>query len=352
MSTTNESGVNLVPIPTAEDLCFQILEALGVPGRDAGIVTNSLITADARGVSSHGISRLPVYAQRLQAGLINPTPDIKVIRDSPSAVLLDGANGFGHVVGARAMSTCLAKAGATGAAVAGVRQSTHFGTAGFFAQMATEEDMIGIVGSNGAPRMAAWGGRTSLLGTNPLAIAAPTGGSDPLLLDMATSAVALGKVILAAKRGEPIPTGWAMDIEGRPTTEAQAALDGLMLPLGGPKGSGLALMLDVLGGVLTGACFGMGIGSMYRDWDRSEGLGHVFIAIDIGRFLPIEEFKQRIDDLCAQVMGSDLAQGFDSIYLPGELEFLKERDHRTRGIQVDPGVWAEITALAGELGVS
>lgn len=349
MGTTDEKGMQILPVPQVEEICARILEKLGVPEGDAETVTRSLVRADLQGIFSHGISRLPTYARKLRAGLTSAKPDMAVIHETPATILLDGKDGLGIVVGTQAMKLCIAKARRSGAAVAGVRNGTHFGTAGFFALMAAEVDMIGLVSSNGAPRMAPWGGKSSVLGTNPLAIASPTGGKYPLLLDMATSAAALGKVIMMSKRGEEIPEGWATDKDGYPTRDPQVAMQGLMLPVGGPKGYGMALMLDVLCGVLMGACFGKDVGSLVRDWNRTEGLGFFFFVINIASFLPIDQFKDRIDELCEQLKHSELAPGSTAIYLPGEIEFEAEERNRQRGVSVEPKVWDEIQALASEL---
>jgi LDH2 family malate/lactate/ureidoglycolate dehydrogenase len=354
MDTMDDKEAGRVSREDAERVCIHILEKLGVPSEDAEVIARRLVIADMRGVSSHGVSRLPIYARRLGAGLIEPRPNIKVIRDSPAVVLLDGGNGFGHVVGTRAMEMAIERARVAGIGAVGVRRSTHFGIAGSFALIPARESMIGFVGSNGASRMAAWGGKTALLGTNPLAVAVPTGEDYryPLLLDMATSAAAVGKVVMATKSGERIPSGWATYQHGHPTRDPAEALEGLMLPVGGPKGYGLALMLDVLCGVLTGAAFGTNVGSMYRDWDRPENVGHFFIAIDVASFMSAEDFEKRIDRLCAEVKASELAPGFDAIYLPGEIEFQREQHHREAGISVAAPVWGEIREVADELNVS
>ena len=239
-------GLSRTSTVTAEELiatCQRILEAVGTPLDPAAIVGRSLTAAELRGVSSHGVSRLPAYLRRVRAGLIKPAAEPEIVAETPASVTIDGGAGFGHAVGWHGMGLAMARAATEGIGAAAVRNSTHFGIAGFFAERAAAEGMVGIATSNGAALMAPPGTRTRVLGTNPIAIAIPARDGKPIILDMATSSAALGKILLARDAGTPIPGDWALDLDGSPTTDPAVAASGLLTPLGGHKGFGLALAL-------------------------------------------------------------------------------------------------------------
>jgi len=330
--------------------CRRILEAVGTPAETAEIVARSLTAADLRGVSSHGVSRLPAYLRRVQAGLIKPAAEPQVVAQTPATVTLDAGAGFGHAVGWHAMGLAMELAATQGVGVAAVRNSTHFGIAGFFAERAAAGGMVGIATSNGAALMAPPGTRTRVLGTNPLAIAIPSADDQPVVLDMATSTAALGKILLARNAGSPIPDGWALDLEGTPTTDAAIAAAGLLTPLGGHKGFGLALGLEVLSAGLSGAAAGPNAGSMYRTWDRPENLGHWFLAVDPGAFAGLDPFLTTVAELAAAVHGAEAVAGGQPALLAGEIERRREAQARQEGLPVTRVMAAsleEAATLAG-----
>jgi LDH2 family malate/lactate/ureidoglycolate dehydrogenase len=273
--------------------CEEVLVAAGVPEKDALIVAASLVDADLAGMKSHGVTRLNDYLLRMEQGLMTPTTKLDVVRETPSTALLDANDGWGQVASDRAVELVVEKAREVGSAWVGVRNSNHNGTAAYWTMMIAREGMVGICSMNTSPVMAAHGSKRPTLGTNPLSIAVPSSSGRPVVLDMATSNQARGKIILAAKNNDPIPEGWAITSEGLPTTDAKEALKGSVLPLGGPKGSGLAIMLDILTGVLTGAEFGAKMPRMYDD-PQPQRVGHMFSAISVEAFMPMTEFLSRM----------------------------------------------------------
>jgi LDH2 family malate/lactate/ureidoglycolate dehydrogenase len=329
---------------SADDLvavCSRILEAAGTPPDRATVVGRSLASAELRGLASHGVSRLPAYIRRVQAGLIQPAAELAVVSETAATVTLDAGAGFGHAAGWHAMGLAMEKAMSQGIGTAAVRNGTHFGIAGFFAERAASADMIGVATSNGAALMAPPGTRTRVLGTNPLAIAFPSP-VEPILLDMATSTAALGKILLARDTGTSIPADWALDLEGSPTTDPAIAASGLLTPLGGHKGFGLAFALEVLSAGLSGAAAGPAAGSMYRTWDRPENLGHWFLAVDPRAFAGMETFLATVGGLAAAIHSAEPLPQREGALLPGEVERLREAEARREGIVVTP-------AMAGSL---
>ncbi len=333
------------------DFCSGILEQLGVPHGDADIVADSLVEADLRGLESHGVMRMGIYVERLELGLANATPKVAVLEETPASVLLDGDHGLGAVVGVQAMDLCLRKAETAGVAMAGVRNSTHFGAAAYYAMQALPRNMIGIAVTNAPATMPPWGGRRPYLGTNPVAVAVPAGQELPVVLDMATSVVARGKIILAEKLGQSIPLGWAVDPAGKPTTDACRALEGAVLPVGGPKGYGISLIVDVLAGVLMGAPFGPHIGNLYGNRTEPQRLGHAFGVINVAAFAGVERFKAEMDQLIHEVKIQPRAEGVERIYLPGEIEFEAARERGQRGIPLPEEVWQMLVDLGRKWGV-
>lgn len=338
----------------AEDLIrftVEALRALNVPDEDARIVAECLVEADLKGVSSHGIVRLPVYARRLMAGLIDPQPGIRVVAGNGGPLrVVDGGNGLGPVVGSYGMQQAIEAARKFGVGVVFVRNSNHFGAAGYYVERAVNRGFIGIASSNAPPNMAPWGGKERFLGTNPLAVGVPSRRWRPLLLDMATSVVARGKIILAAHKGESIPLGWAIDPDGNPTTDPKAALLGAVLPFGGPKGSAMALLVDVFSGVLSGANYGRYLRTLEDTADR-QNLGHFFLAIDPAWLMPIDEFYERIDDLIGQLKATPPAPGFEKVLAPGEIEYANLERARTTGVELEDEVLEQLQALSDQLGV-
>jgi LDH2 family malate/lactate/ureidoglycolate dehydrogenase len=330
----------------------KVLQNVGLPIEDTQTVASNLIGANLRGVDSHGVTRLSIYVKRLKLGAINPTPNIRVVEESDSTLLIDGDNGMGQVVGKKAMQLAVEKARKNGAVYVGVKRSNHFGTGAYFVQQGVKEDMITFAMSNAPSTMAPWGGIKPYIGTNPYAFGIPAGKHDPIILDMATSVVARGKIITAAKEGKSIPEGWAIDANGVPTTDAQAALDGSVLPFGGPKGYALSLMIDIMSGVLTGAGFGPHINNIYGDYDKNQNVGHFFQLIDPTRFMPVENFKDRVDQMIDEIKSSPKAAGVNEIFLPGEIELGIEKKRFAEGITLSDEVYEDIKQVGVECGIN
>jgi len=328
----------------AHDLSSLLLRRHGVPAADAALVADSLVDADLRGVSTHGILRLPGYLDRIRRGVVSADPHLQVDRVAAAVARLDGGNGLGAVVGHRAMEEAISLARGAGLGLTLVRRSSHFGTAAQYARQAAAHGMASITITNASRALPAWGGRTPLLGTSPIAIGAPDADGG-LVLDMSPAVAARGKVRAALRRGESLPPGWALDAGGAPTTDPASALAGTMLAMGGPKGSGLALMFDVLAGVLTGAAFGGEVGDQYLDLDRPQDVGHFFLAIDPGAVMPAEVFLARIQELEHRVHASPPAVGVDEVLLPGELE---DRTHAHRSRAGIPFTADELSVLTKE----
>lgn len=323
----------------------------GVPDHEAEIVTNTMIEADARGIHSHGLMRLPIYVQRIQKGLIRSVSNVVVEQDSKATAVLNGSFSAGQVVATKAMDMAMEKAAEYGVGIVTAKNSNHFGIAGHYALMASRKDMIGIVMSNTAPLMPPIGGAEKVLGNNPLAIAAPTLNKHPLLLDMALSNVALGKILFAKTKGISIPEGWGVDKQGNATTDPSEVLNGgFILPMGGPKGFGLALMIEMLTGVLSGGDFSKMIPSMY-DLTQKQSISHFMLAIDVTSFMEAERFKAMTAMLSSYVKDAVRASGVDELYLPGEIEFSMEEKRLQSGIPISENVLDELRQLAEALQV-
>jgi LDH2 family malate/lactate/ureidoglycolate dehydrogenase len=328
-----------------QQFCYQVFNNAGVSKENAETVAESLIQADLRGVDSHGVVRTAIYIERIEKNMMDPFTDPKVESEDFATVLVNGNNNIGAVVGKKAVEIALEKAKERGAAIVGVKGSNHFGTGAYYALKAIEKDMILLVMSNASQTMPPTGGKRPFIGTNPLAIGVPAGNEAPFLLDMATSVVARGKIIVASQKGEEIPLGWAVDKDGIPTTDAEAALDGAVLPVGGPKGYAISMFIDILAGVLTGAGFGKYVNNMYENWEEPQNVGHIFIAIDINRFIPIELFKERMDRYISEIKAEPKADGVDEILIPGELEFRKTLERKQNGIELPAKVVKELDEI-------
>jgi LDH2 family malate/lactate/ureidoglycolate dehydrogenase len=324
----------------------------GVPGRSAALVAESLIQADLRGVDSHGVVRTPIYLKRCEKGMVDPLAKVEVVTEAAGMALIDGRNNFGAVIGTAALDLSIEKAREYGAAVVGVRGSNHFGTGAFYAMRAIEQDMALLVMSNASQTMPPTGGIRPFIGTNPLAVGVPGGKELPYILDMATSVVARGKIIVAAQKGESIPVGWAINKDGNPTTDAEDALEGSVLPLGGAKGYGISMFIDILCGVLTGAGFGKYVNNMYENWEEPQNVGHLFITIDIKRFIPVELFKSRMDQYIREIKQEPKAPGVEEILIPGEIEHRRTLERQRHGIELPLKVAEELEGIGHTYGVS
>jgi LDH2 family malate/lactate/ureidoglycolate dehydrogenase len=326
-----------------------LLVKIGLGQIDAQIVADSLVKANLRGVDSHGVMRLPIYVKRMRMGLIATVPKMELRRTAPSTAILDGGNGPGQVVTLRAIEEAIKIAKETGMGSIAIRNSNHFGAASYFAMRALDDEMIGLALSHAEADVIPFGGRKPCLGTNPLAIAVPAGEELPIVLDMATSIVAMAKVILAAKEGREIPEGWAVDIEGAPTTDPKKVR--AVRPLGGPKGYGLAVIIDILSALLSGSAFGVQINRMYNNFSEPQAIGHFVGALDICKYVPIHEFKANIDRMIREIKSIPPAAGFDGVLLPGELEALTQQKRLREGIPLSREIYTELVELGEEIGV-
>lgn len=335
----------------------KLFAKLGVPEEDAEIVADNLVMADLRGVSSHGVQRTKRYVLGIKKGVVNPKPNIRVLRESPVHALVDGDRGLGQVVGYRAMRLAIDKAKRNYFGIVGVRNSNHYGIAGYYVLMALEEDLIGVSLTNSRPLVAHTGALGKAIGTNPIAIGAPTKTPPPFLLDMATSVAPSGKIEMCRRKGSRIPLGWAIGPNGKPTDDPEVALtDGALLPLGGlgelfggHKGYGLSVAVDILSGVLTGANWGPFVGP--TEGPEPSNVGHFFVAINVEAFMPLEEFKERMDKLVRTLKSAPRHPEFDRIWIPGEKGWLTMRTRMRIGVPLHKTVYAELKALAEELGV-
>jgi ureidoglycolate dehydrogenase (NAD+) len=324
----------------------RILAGWGYGRDDAEYLAGTLVDANARGVDSHGVLRLPAYERRIAERLVDPIAQ-PIVSVHQSIVTVDANGAAGQFAARSAADAALAVSRNTGVAVATVTGSTHFGMAGFYARWLADRGAIGIVVSNSEPIVVPFGGKRALLGTNPFAFAAPTFGA-PISLDMATSTAAMGKIFLAQASGASIPSNWGVDKDGNPTTDPSAV--SALLPMGGPKGYGLGFLVEVLGGVLTGSAISHGIGDMYNDFSRTQNVGHWVLAIDIEHFMPLDHFKNRIQSLVDLAHATEPADGFDRVQVPGEPEERINRERRTAGIPIPPSTVDELRQLGDRFG--
>jgi LDH2 family malate/lactate/ureidoglycolate dehydrogenase len=329
----------------------RILERLNVPAEDAREVSGCLTKADLRGVDSHGMVRLPVYARRLQAGVVKPRPAIEVVASRTAAALVDGDNGLGPVVASRAMEAALGLARDNGTGFVGVRNSNHFGPAAYYVEKAVHQGCIGLAISNAPPNMAPYGGRSRFLGTNPVAVGVPAGKEQPLIFDASTSVVARGKIIVAAHSKKTIPEGWAIGPDGYPTTDPEQGLAGAVLPFGGAKGSAISFIIDILCGVLTGSAFALHLNTL-ENLTAVQNVGHVLAAVRTDLFLPHDEFRARMDVILGMLKASPPAPGgHERVLAPGEIERAQESRNLKEGIPLAGAIAAQLASLGEELDV-
>lgn len=331
----------------------KLLEKTGLGTEEAACLAQSLVLADQRGVSSHGLMRLRTYAERVRRGVVLGGVAPRVVRDSTAFLGIDGGNGNGMWVAQQVMDLCIDRARTNGACFATVGNGNHFGIAASFTERAASAGMIGLALSNASPTMVPTGGRKPLLGANPLSIAVPAGKRPPLILDMATSTVAQGKIILAAKEGKKvIPSDWAVDLEGNPTTDPEAALKGAMLPFGGAKGYGLALIIDILCATLSGALTSAHVNSFWKDFENPQNIGFFLGAWNISSVMPMEMFDQRMTALLDEMKACPPAPGHTEVFYPGEIEHRREQASLRDGIGLGPAVIDDLSKLGAEYGVS
>lgn len=323
-----------------------VLRSEGVPGPDAELLADTLVMAELWGHASHGMLRLPWYVARLRSGATQRVTRVTTARDTGALLLLDGGNGIGQVVTASAVAQGVERAKAHAVSAIGIRNSGHFGTAAYFTRQAAERGCVAILCTNASPAMAPWGGKRKSIGTNPWSIAAPAGRRGVVVMDLANTAVARGKIYLAAERGTPIPPDWAADAEGNPTTDPRAAIEGPLLPMAGPKGYVISFMFDILAGVLTGSAFGDQVAGPYEPAQTS-GAGHLLLTIDVAAMTDPAEYDARIEALIEATKSGPKAAWADEILVPGELED-RAAQLNAEGIDLTETTWQSLKALAAE----
>jgi L-2-hydroxycarboxylate dehydrogenase (NAD+) len=343
-----------VPATAIAGFIRDALAKMGLPAADAAKVAELMTEADLTGADAHGVFRLPQYVRRLRAGGVNPRPAITVRKTAPATALIDGDNGMGHLVMAQAAATAVELARACGIAWVGARRSNHAGAAGVYAAMLLPRDMVGIYSVvASANHMAAWGGAETLLGTNPLAVAIPAGEEAPVVLDIATTVASYGTVKNYRLQGKQMPQGWMVsNRDGGPITDPERSAEGLLLPIGGYKGSGLALVLGLLAGTLNGASFGRDVVDFNADEKSAGDTGHFIIALDIARFLPLASFAAEVDRHLRDLRGSAKLPGFDAIRLPGEERRRRRADRVANGVPMAGELIMQLDRLAAELGLA
>ncbi|GLR52847.1 Ldh family oxidoreductase [Shinella yambaruensis] len=339
----------------AEDLiryAKALFLSVGMSEADAALIAGDLVKANLRGVDSHGVSRIPMYLERLKRGLVNPRPDVTVTKAAGAVAAVDGDNGMGFIASNIAMNAACDIAGEMGIGLAGVRRSTHFGMGACYALRAIERGFISMIFTNSSPAIPMWGGRTTFLGASPIAAGIPGGKHPPYVMDMAMTVIARGKIRLAAMKGDPIAEGLALDVEGNPTTDAAKAFEGVCLPFGGVKGSVLATLMDLMSGVLTGANFGGDVKSLYFDHSEPQNVGHLFFAIKPDLFLSLDDFGARMDEFYERIKVLPRAAGVEEIMMPGEPEQRREDERRRTGIPVTGNVVADLAAEGAVAGIA
>ncbi|MGI9478402.1 MAG: Ldh family oxidoreductase [Hyphomicrobiaceae bacterium] len=328
----------------------QLFGACGMSDKDAATLARSLVHADLRGIHSHGVLRVPDYVAKMTREGVNPTGRPKVISDRGGAIVVDGDNAMGQIAGQFAMQLAIDRARSVNIAFAAVRGSNHCGALDWYTMQALDHDMIGIAGSNALPTMAPWGGVDKIVGLNPVSVAFPSGATRPFVIDVALGATAHGKIRVYAQKGHAIPDGWAFDAAGQPTTDAEAALDGLIQPIGGHKGIGLAMVVGILSSVLSGAGYGTESGNMV-DGATAGADGQFYMAINVAGFREIGDFKAHMDRIAMQYLESRRATEEAPLYLPGGIEAEITERHRRDGIPLNDETIALIAAAGRQLDV-
>ena len=346
---TNDQPVHINP-EKLRRLIARIYQAQGLAERDAACLADTLVLADMWGHSSHGVMRTFWYADRMTSGAINLAATRETLLDTGPLLHIDGQNGIGQVITQQATDLVRDRAKQFGIAAIAIRNSGHFGTAMYFTRQLAEAGCVGFLATNASPAMPPTGGTEKLIGNNPQSWAAPSGMDAPFVLDIAHTAVARGKIFLAREKGEPIPIGWAMDADGRPTDDPVRAIEGSLLPAAGHKGFGLSAMMDVLSGILPAGGFGTGVTGPYVT-ERPSRAGHFIMAVDIAKLRPIAEFKADMKSMITGWHTSAKAPASDGIYYPGEMEHAAEQHARQSGIELPDKVAGDLLMRAGQIGI-
>ncbi len=327
------------------------ISAPGMNNKDAGIADRSLVEADMRGISSHGVTRLPTYSKRLSTKVIDPQSSIQIQTETSSTLHVNGRNGMGSVVGTEVMNLCMKKADDAGSCFAAVNNGNHFGIGSFFALPAAKKGYIALAMSNAPASVVPFGGAEKKIGTDPLSIAVPAGDGMPFVVDMATSVVAQGKIIQAGKEGEAVPSGWEVDKDGNDTTDPEAALSGAMLPFGGPKGYAIGLLVQILCSAVAGGNLDNAIPSFWNNFDDPQNLGHFFGVIKIDSLVAFDTFNGRMDVVKQHIKSTKPAKGYSEVFLPGEIEYNRENKSLADGVELSETIMNDIVLCGKENGV-
>jgi LDH2 family malate/lactate/ureidoglycolate dehydrogenase len=327
-----------------------VLRAMGVGADEAKTVADNLVMAERRGIATHGVNFLLPLADRIARGLVVVPTKVTTISDADAITHLDGGNGLGQTAATRGMRSAIDKARRFGVGLTLVRNTNHIGLLAWYTLMAADEGLVGFSACNGAASMAPWGGAEAFFGTNPFSVAVPGGEGTPIVLDMSTSIAARGKIRRAERLKERIPLGWALDPAGSPTDDPQAAMKGTLLPIGGPKGSGMALFIDLVSGLLSGSSYSRGVKTFHQP-EGPTGVGVTLLAIDIARFMPLDTFRSLLAEYGSSIRGSKKAREASRIYLPGEIEAERELASAKNGVEVDEPVCQSLDKLLEKEGL-
>jgi LDH2 family malate/lactate/ureidoglycolate dehydrogenase len=323
----------------------------GMPEADARLLADTLVQSDLWGHQSHGVLRLGWYLERLRNKVMNPVTQPEFVVDAGAMAVIEGHDGVGHVLTMLATREAVKRAKQHGIAAVGVRMSNHFGTCMYYTRIGALEGCVMLLTTNGGPAMAPWGGRKKIIGTNPWSVATPAGKHPPFLMDMANTGVARGKIYLAHNKRQPIPEGWAIDKDGAPTTDPQAAIEGIVLPMAGHKGYAIAMMVDVLSGVLTGSGFLSDVHSPYKTAEKSN-CGHFMIAVNIEALQPLAQFNARMEQYIAELKSVPLAKGHDEVFYPGEIEANNDIANRRDGLLLPADTLENLASIARDSGLT
>lgn len=349
------AGTTIGPQPVSaaqlSDFVARLFTAAGVSEAAAATVAQGLVDADLEGLPSHGVMLVDMYIERLRKCSVARHESATVVSERDGAVVLDAGHALGHLTGTQAMAKAIEKSRAHAAGIVAVRHGFHFGAASRYVRQAADQNCVGIAMCNTRPLMPAPGGAERVLGNNPLAISIPTAGTIPIVLDMATSEAAMGKIRMAEKAGKPIPANWAVTADGSPTTNPTEAIAGMLLPSGGPKGFGLSLLIDLLCGLLSQGAFGDQVRPLYGDFGVPYDCSHLFIAIDVAHFCDVHWFREQSAAATERIRNGRRAPGIDQLFTPGEPEW-RRREQSGGIVDLDPAVAAMLTRFAGELGVT
>ena len=340
-----------IEIEHLKKICIAILQSFGTDEKEAKLVSETLVLADSRGIHTHGVNFLPLIVERIKNGMVEVPTKLKILLDDGAVTHIDGGNGLGQTSASESMIQSISKAKRFGVGVSLVRNTNHIGLLAKYTLMATKEGMLGLCMCNSPAAMAPWGGIEAFFGTNPFSIGIPRKNNSPIILDMSTSMTARGKIRQAAKMNEKIPYGWAIDNEGNPVDDPKKALKGSLLPIGGPKGYGMAFFIDVICGLISGSKFGRNLLTFHEPIGPT-GVGAMTMSIDIKRFISMMHYEDLIEDYVKSIKESKKIKGNRRIYLPGEIEAEKQYISECNGVEIKPLVAKSINKLIQESGLS